>query len=118
MMPAKRKRSPKIPPNPLSRPLLGAWLGVLGFVAIATGSDNPHWLNPVILPLVLLLGLITLAWTIQCWRLGSVALVNHVGQTYHYNRKREPVSFHLVMLIYLLGSAGLLVYPAQQLFFR
>ena len=116
-MARKRKRDPKTPYNFLTKPLLVVWISGLGFVGIVTLTDNQAMLSGIILPLVLLLGLATLAWTIQCWRLGCVAMVGNMGQVYHYHRKHGPVGFYLVMLLYAFGCAGLLFYPTQQLFF-
>ena len=111
------RAKPKVPHNPLSRMVLICWVVVLGFVGLVTLTDNQSMLSGVILPLVILLGLVTLAWTIQCWRLGCVVMVGNMGQVYHYHRKHGPVGFYLVMLLYAFGCAGLLVYPTQQLFF-
>ena len=114
-MAKRRKARPGIPHNSLSRTTLVSWVSILGFVGLAVLTERESILPGVLLPLVILLGLVTLAWTIQCWRLGCVPMVGNMGQIHYYHRKTGPVGFYFVLSLYVLGCAGLLLYPTQQL---
>ncbi len=112
---AKRRSRPKVPHNPLNKPLLGAWLAVLAIGGIAALADVQADLSRLMLPLVLLLGLVSTAWTAMCWKLGCVAMPDHMGRVHHYFRAHGPVGFYVVSLIYASMCAGLVAYPTMVL---
>ncbi len=114
-MASRRKSRPRVPRNPLNGPVLWAWLVVLGLGALSALTDDRANLSRFLLPLTLVLGLVSFAWIVMAWRLGCVTMPSNTGRLYHYFRERDPIGFHIVILLYALLCLALVAYPASVL---
>ena len=110
-----KKRRPKVPKNPLTVPMLSAWGVLFAMVGLSALSNDAGNISSLLLPMTVILGLLCMAWSIKCWMLGCISMVSNMGQTHHYFRTEEPILFHIVLGMCLLGSLGLLAYPISQL---
>lgn len=105
----------KPPANPFTRYLFVVFLGTLVFAVLGIALELHDLLDLLLLPLLLGCGLLGILYTAWAVRLGSIATVDRLGRVYHYSRKKEPVLFYLLVVLYLGVLLPATLYCAHRL---
>lgn len=101
------------PRNPLAWPL--AWLGMALLVCGAAIGLN--WTGEwawVARPLLLANALVVLAYTGFALRQGWIATISSRGQVQHFQRRKQPVIYWLLVTFYLALALPTAIYLGDQ----
>jgi len=96
--------------NPFSRYLAMAAFATLCVVGVSALVGWQQPLSIAVKPLAFVCAILVVAYTVFALRLGSIGLVSQRGQVYRYSRRKEPVLFFLVVLLYLALSLPTALY--------
>lgn len=101
-MPSERSRR-KRTKNPISR-FLPWYIGVVfALVGLGVLADQDWVLSQSVISLILLVGgLLGLIWTFFALQMGRIATVSSsTGTTYTYERRKEPIMFFTIVVVYV-----------------
>ncbi len=102
--------------NPVTKYLAIVSIGTLCLVGISTFFEWDELLSTVATPLTLLCALLVAAYTLWALKLGEISCVGHCGEILHYERKKEPISFYFLAVLYLVISVPVSLYMMSLLF--
>ncbi|MEM7279600.1 MAG: hypothetical protein AAF385_15920 [Pseudomonadota bacterium] len=105
-----RRISSKIPSNPLAWPLAICAITNLALVGLSAVL-NLHALSTLAVYWMPLLSLLLLiVYSLMAIRIGWIATVGHIGQIYHYERRKQPGFFWFLTGLYLTVSVPAVCY--------
>ena len=111
----KKTPSPsKAPPNPMVWPLAISTFVTLGVAGVTLLLDVQGPLDWLFVPLALACFLSLLAYTFIAIRLGWIASIGHLGRVHHYERRKSPVAFWLLVMLYLIVAIPAAAYLAGE----
>lgn len=99
-----RRRSSKIPRNPLAWPLVVGGLAFFLLGGVVALLDPDGQLNGVFFTLLLGVLILLLAYTVMAIRIGWIASVGHLGRLHYFERSRDRVLFWFTAVLYLAVS--------------